>query len=917
MDFLANTIFTLLDNLCNHDQNLVILKRKLVVLNAVKEDNESKKSVELQPRKKLKKEVEIWFQNVERINGEILNDLENEVRGSSLLSRGFLGEKVLKRIQEVEELLQQGKSYDGLVIDDPQWIGQVLSTSNLCGEVAENLKKEILAYLMDDDVSKIGVWGMGGVGKTTIMKHINNQLLKENERFKFNPLIWVTVSKETNIAKLQNDIASAMNVSLSNDDETRRSGELYEMLARKGKYVLILDDLWDNLSLEEVGIPEPSAGSKLVITTRLRHICHYLNCQVVRMPTLPIQDARSLFLQKVGQDILDHPNILSIVESVVEQCAGLPLAIVTVASSMKGVLNIHEWRNALNELNRHAKSVNKSDEKVLQQLQFSYDRLEDETFKQCFLCCALYPEDSEICTNKLIELWTAEGIVEELDSMQEETDRGHTILNKLINNCLLENIVKSSGTFVKLHDLVRDMALCITSLKPRFLVRAGMQLKEIPDLLEWAEDLDKVSLMKNSGIQIPPEMLPPKCHMLTTLLLPSSYITSIPESFFEQMHGLKILDLSLNPIKSLPNSISDLETLISLLLFKCVFLEDMPSFSKLLALKKLNLEGTKIKNLPHGMERLVNLKYLNLSDTGISKVPDGILSKFSRLQHFVGHKRFERSQTFARADEIGRLRKLEIFEGRFYDLKELSSYVQALHGQTHGPREYYICVGGKLLTCDFNYKKCIELNRCQIYRNGAKLPSNIQQLSINCCIALFCEEQPVFSWFIPVPYGPFSGLKEINISDCKRIKKLFSSDCVLQNLQNLVQLYVSYCKEMKEIIASESELEEEGTDSSNSIKLALPKLRKLLLCELPKLKSICGANGALVCDSVERVQIYYCPKLKRIPLYLPLLEDDRPSPPPSLQKIQIGQELWENMEWDHSYAISLLDPFVEYYDKVQ
>ncbi|WRX29150.1 NB-ARC - like 10 [Theobroma cacao] len=271
-------------------------------------------------------------------------------------------EKVLKKIHEVQELLQQGKFDQGLVIHDLTWTGQALSTTTLFGEVAKICMKEIWTYLMDDDIRKIGVWGMGGVGKTTIMKIINNQLLKQNE--KFNVVIWITVSKDMNISKIQKSISRAIGVTLPEDEDgTIKAGMLYDMLTRKGKYVLILDDLWDTLSLEEVGIPEPSNGSKLVVTTRMLDVCHHLECQAVRVPTLPKQDALSLFLEKVGRDILNYPNLLPIVESVVEQCAGLPLAIVTIASSMKSIRNVHEWRNALNELSRCVKSVTGLDEK--------------------------------------------------------------------------------------------------------------------------------------------------------------------------------------------------------------------------------------------------------------------------------------------------------------------------------------------------------------------------------------------------------------------------------------------------------------------------------------------------------------------------------------------------------------------------
>ena len=81
------------------------------------------------------------------------------------------------------------------------------------------------------------------------------------------------------------------------------------MLLQKGRHVLILDDLWDRLSLQEVGIPEPSNGSKLLVTTRLSDVCRYLDCREVRVPTLSKPDAWGLFLEKVGPDVLSHTDI--------------------------------------------------------------------------------------------------------------------------------------------------------------------------------------------------------------------------------------------------------------------------------------------------------------------------------------------------------------------------------------------------------------------------------------------------------------------------------------------------------------------------------------------------------------------------------------------------------------------------------
>ncbi|XP_021288285.1 disease resistance protein At4g27190-like [Herrania umbratica] len=901
MDFCLNKIDKLLKNHRSYDQNMNDLKRKLEYLNALKEDIELRMKVELHPSKKLKKQVHLWLGTVERINGEI-QKLEQKVVKSSIIPRGFHIENVLKKKAEVEELLQQGKFDQGLVVNELTWIGQALATTTLVGKVAKSCMEEIWTCLMDDGIGKIGVWGMGGVGKTTIMKLINNQLLKETQ--KFNIVIWITVSKEMNISKIQKCISRAMGLTLpDDDDETIKAGMLNEKLTQKGRYVLILDDLWDKLSLEEVGIPKPSNGSKLVVTTRKLDVCRYLDCREVKMPTLLEQDARSLFLEKIGRNVLNYPDLLPIVESVVEQCAGLPLAIVTVASSMKGISNIHEWRNALNELSRPIKSVNGLDERVFQKLKFSYDHLEDERVQHCFLCCALYPEDWNISEFRLIELWIAEGLVEEMDSEQAEFDQGYTILNKLKNNCLLGN--GESIGHVKLHDLVRDMALRLTSAKLHWLVRAGMQLQEIPHVREWSEDLETVSLMGSEFLQIPSEMSPPKCHMLTTLLLSNCLVAGIPDCFFEQMKGLKVLDLSRNFIRSLPSSISKLEALTVLLVRECPLLEKVPSFSKLEALKKFDLKGTKIKKLPHGMERLVNLNYFVLDE---EEVPSGILSKFSCLRHLVVRN------AFLKGEEIGELKKLEFFQIRFYALNELNTYVQALHGRRQLPSRYQIRVSHhkRMLFFGLNSEKTIELNGCEIYRAGVNFPSDLQQLNIVEGAIDIPDEEVFFPWFMATPNGVFSFLKEINIFDCQKIKKLFSCVWVLSNLQNLEVLRVWECYQVEEIIASEMELVEEEMGSSNShtIQLLLPKLKILELWLLEHLESICSANKVMICDSLEKICVGYCPNLQRMPLYLPPLDDGQPSSPHSLKEIVISsEELWESMEWDHPNAKSLFKPF--------
>jgi disease resistance protein RPS2 len=77
-----------------------------------------------------------------------------------------------------------------------------------------------------------------------------------------------------------------------------------------------------------------------------------------------------------------------IAEAIARECSGLPPEIITVAGSLRGVDDLHEWNNTLNKLRESG--FRDMNEKVLR---VSYDRLGDLTLQKCLLYCALFPED--------------------------------------------------------------------------------------------------------------------------------------------------------------------------------------------------------------------------------------------------------------------------------------------------------------------------------------------------------------------------------------------------------------------------------------------------------------------------------------------------------------------------------------------
>ncbi|XP_017980456.1 PREDICTED: probable disease resistance protein At4g27220 [Theobroma cacao] len=953
-------ICTYIDHHPKLEEHMNDLRRKVNDLNDQKEDLVLKKEAELRHGKVVKKEVENWFKDVEKVNTE-MEKIETKFRVVSYFLRGHFGKFVCRKIEEVKEIHQQGSFPNGVAVDGPPTAGVTLPTPNIKGEI--DVIEQIWKYLMGDKVGMIGICGMGGIGKTTIMKHINNQLLKESE--KFDKVIWVTVSKNLNIFKLQEDIADSLKQSLPKN-KLQQATTIKDVLERK-RYVLILDDVWKRFSLLDVGIPEPILGMerKVVLTSRSIEVCQSMDCKVVKVQPLSKTESMNLFLDHVGHSVVQDQNLKDIVNKIVEHCGGLPLSIVTIAESMKGVNDICEWRNALTELEEHVKSVKGSDVEIFERLRFSYDHLKDPKIQNCFLYCSLYPEDFVIEKVELIENWIDEGLLDGLRTRKEMHDRGHSILNKLENNCLLERdetYLDERG--VKMHDVLRDLALYIKG--HQFMVKANVQLEELPSEQEWTTSVEKVSLMRNSKLIEIPAHISPECPHLSTLILQYCDLKRISESFFEHMLGLKVLNLSGNyEIENLPNSISKLKNLNALILANCHMLKYVPSLAELRALRKLDLFSTSIEEFPHGIEMLQNLRYFRLGSTHLKELPMGILVKISHLQCLL-------VELHLRGEEVGKLRKLECVSCSFCDMQEFKKYAESTQGKW--PTSFDFQVGPDVniyigYSPDFNeIEKNVEFTNLEIERcDDVVLPNDLHTLRIEGCNDFKCLSHiPLFrkatdlkkcrirrcegiecvvdlsSWscnalhnveelwleslwnlrevvrvgvaaeiestsHAPTPPAFFSSLKTLKLYSCYEIKKLYPVE-LLQSLQNLEEIIVGNCYEMEEIIASEENQEREGTT------FILPKLKSLVLEELPKLKSICRGGLVIPVDSLQHVTLFDCPEVKRIPLSLPLVENGKPLPPPFLKRIIVSpREWWESVEWDQPDAKDVLSPFVQYW----
>ncbi|GKU91004.1 hypothetical protein SLEP1_g4935 [Rubroshorea leprosula] len=807
-----------IDQYRNFNDDVGELRRILDTLTNRKQDIESRiEEAEACAGQMVRREVQDWPKQAQEINVDVRAFLE-KVQGVKWYKRACLDKRVCRKIKVVADMIEKGRFPEGLFIERAPAHGNIIPIENLVGEIST--KEEIWRYLMGDEVELIGVCGTGGVGKTTIMKNLHNDLQRET---RFQKVIWVTVSYPLNIFELQRKVADAMGERLRDNEEVMiRAGALMEIM-RRVRFVLILDDVWERFSLSDVGIPVQN-GCKVVITSRSVEVCKFLNCQIVEVQSLSQEESLTLFLNEVGHDVLQISGLEKILQLIVKECAGLPLAIVVIAGSMKGVDDIKVWRNALTELQECVKSVKGSEDEIFMRLKFSFDRLPNVEIKNCFLYCSLFQEDYSFKKEELIEGWIDEGLMDGLRSREAAYDRGHAFLDVLEKNSLLERHLKEE---IKMHDVVRDMA--IRSIDPGvgYMVKAGMKLIEVPNECGWAGDLKKVSLMGNDIAKIPVG-LTPKCSTLSTLILSDNPLTEIPKSFFEDMSGLKVLDFSRTHVEVLPSSISELKCLSALRLRECGKLKCLPSLKKLVALKKLDLQWAGIEVVPQGMEMLVNLEYLDLFCLNLREVPTGILSKLSSLQYLATMNNQRSISAKINLEEVARLRKLEILECKFDDMQDFN-YLLREFKNFQNFNVYHFRVGTKMgMHAGTNSKCSLIISECDIGEECILLPDKLQHLGIHTC---------------------------------KNIKSSLNKTALLENATELDTCFITDCEEIESVVELDSSF-------SSSCKPILDKLECLLLWGLPRLWALVRVEGVAmlpyVFSNLKALRIRKCSGMKKL-----------------------------------------------------
>ncbi|KAL6328792.1 hypothetical protein AAG906_003809 [Vitis piasezkii] len=791
--------------------------------------------------------------------------------------------------------------------------------------------QEILSFLEDEQIQRIGVWGTVGTGKTTIMQNLNNH---EQIAKMFDIVIWVTVSKEWSIEKLQDAIMRRLKLDMERFADIEENARRISEELKEKKYLVLLDEVQENIDLNAVmGIPN-NQDSKVVLASRNRCVCYEMEAdELINVKRLSPADAWNMFQEKVGHPI-SSPLIKPIAEQVVKECDGLPLLIDRIGEPLERRERCFSLEDGLNRLRRWESVKTEGMDEVLDFLKFCYEEL-DGNKKDCFLYGALYPEECEIYIDYLLECWNAEGLIHDADELVDNTnvfrdarDKGHAILDALIDVSLLERSDKKKC--VKMNKVLRKMALQISSQSngSKFLVKPCEGLQDFPDRKEW-EDASRISLMGNQLCTLP-EFL--HCHNLSTLLLQmNNGLIAIPEFFFESMCSLRVLDLHGTGIESLPSSISNLICLRGLYLNSCPHLIQLPPNMRALEqLEVLDIRGTKLNLLQIGS--LIWLKCLRISLSSFfrgirTQRQLGSISAFVSLEEFcvdddLSEQCWDEFLMIV-MEEVVTLKKLTSLGFASYIWKKNScftfqfcvgyqgnTYSQILESSDYPSYNCLKLVNGegmhpviaevlrvthafKLINhkgvstlSDFGVDNMENMLVCSVEgcneirtivcgdRMASSVLENLEVLHVNSVLKLRSI------WQGSIPNGSLAQLTTLTLTKCPELKKIFSNG-MIQQLPELQHLRVEECNRIEEIIMESENLELEVN--------ALPRLKTLVLIDLPKLRSI-WVDDSLEWPSLQRIQISTCHMLKRLPF--------NNTNALKLRFIEGQQSWWEALVWE-------------------
>ena len=206
--------------------------------------------------------VDKWLQDA--INDvDNVNQLLKEAKAKRICCFGHcpnwiwqyrVGKKLANKNLYLEKFIAEGRKYVPFdrIATLPSGTLDILSEKCMNFESRQYAYEKLLEAVKNNDVAMIGLYGMGGCGKTTLAMEVMK--LVEAEHF-FEKVLFVPISSTVEVRRIQEKIASSLQYTFPETEVMERAQRLCLRLNQEKKILVILDDVWEKLDFGGIGIP--------------------------------------------------------------------------------------------------------------------------------------------------------------------------------------------------------------------------------------------------------------------------------------------------------------------------------------------------------------------------------------------------------------------------------------------------------------------------------------------------------------------------------------------------------------------------------------------------------------------------------------------------------------------------------------
>lgn len=708
-------------------------------------------------------------------------------------------------------------------------------------------------------ISLVSIVGMGGVGKTTLAK-----ALLGDDRIKshFSKVMWVYAGVTFDVVSILVKMVESLTKNPCLDRNKDHVLQKLKEYLRRNNYLLILDDVWneDRQKWEELQscllyISEKASIGVLLTTRNVKLAMvsgtHYHHLYPIG--GLNEADIWSLIKQRAFGDTSPTPELESIVLRMANLCRGIPLIASLLGSMLrnKEITNVHRWLEILD-------SLEIKDQGMIPMLFLGFQILPEPALKLLFAFCSIFPKDSVMDREMLIQLWMAEGYLQLPygESEMATEDIGDKYFNDLLSYSLFQEMERDfHGNIIscKVHDLIHDLAEYVSKSQT-------LMLDECFSILNSNHvTLRHLNLINGEQMDMASTVLEEGAQSLLTLFSNCDFSCDRPRA----LKRLRVLSLCGAEIESLP---SWCENLKSLRYFDIsgTQMKEFPKFiCKQYYLQTLKFKNCKSLRMPsEGIGFLINLRHVYFDDEERMPANIGRLTSLQTLQFF-----FVGAAKGRKIEEVGSLSKLK---GRLeiLNLELVKGKSEAVKAKLQEKvlDELTLIWGEELDEGDDDevlegLQPHSNLQRLSIkgYR-GKKLASwglkNLVKLKIEGCAKLksipTMREFSSLKWLsvegcselIDINDGAFAAtvLTEIFIKNCPKLKRV-----PVSGLSSLERLDIRNCRELSSM----------GDSLSTSTHLT-----DLYLYGCPNLRLIPSLHGL---TSLQNLKIWSCGRLESLP----------------------------------------------------